>query len=93
MACKHNIKGQQKSVKAKMRIASKIREQIAWAQRIKWHSFYVQWATNSSLSLKHSTNEEEWTDTRLETGKGEIIKDLICQAKEFKLYLKGYVEL
>lgn len=35
---------------------------------------------------------EEWTDTRLDTGKGEIIKDPVCQVKEFKLYTEGYVE-
>lgn len=53
---------------------------------------YIQSATNSSLSLKHSTTVEEWTDARQETGKSEIIKDPICQDKELKLYSEGYVE-
>lgn len=35
---------------------------------------------------------EEWTYTKLEIVKGEIIMDLVCQGKEFELYPKLYVE-
>lgn len=82
-----NVKDQWKSVtKAKRWIAYKRTNSMSSEVS------YIQSATNSSLSLKHSTNVEEWTDARLETGKSEIIKDPICQAKEFKLYSEGYVE-
>lgn len=35
---------------------------------------------------------EKWTDARLPTGKSEIIKDPVCQAKEFKFYREGILE-
>lgn len=82
-----NVKDQWKSIiKAKRWIAYKRTNSMSSEVS------YIQSATNSSLNLKHSTNVEEWTDARLETGKSEIMKDPTCQAKKFKLYSEGYVE-